>query len=62
MSRITYKQTGKYLPPQIDILGIYITPGDNEITSEQLTEIREIIKSDRMLKHYFDQKILSIAE
>ncbi|AKG20928.1 hypothetical protein [Calothrix sp. 336/3] len=62
MSTLIYKQTGKYLPPNILILGIAFPPGENEISSEQLVEIRQIIKSDRMLKHYFDQKILSIRE
>ncbi|AFY99301.1 hypothetical protein [Calothrix sp. PCC 6303] len=62
MATIIYKQTGKYLPPQITILGINFIPGENEVSSEQVTEIRHFIKSDRLLNHYFEQKILTIRE
>jgi hypothetical protein len=62
MATIIYKQTGKYLPPQITILGISFIPGENEVSSEQVTEIRHFIKSDRLLNHYFEQKILTIHD
>ncbi|MFQ4141662.1 hypothetical protein [Chlorogloeopsis sp. ULAP02] len=62
MATINYKQTGKYLPPEIFILGICFVPGVTEISSEQLTEIRTIIKSDRLLQHYLEQKILIIKD
>jgi hypothetical protein len=62
MATIVYNQTGKYLPPNISILGISFIPGENEVSSEQLTEIRQIIKNDRLLKHYLDQKILILKD
>lgn len=62
MATVKYKQTGKYLPPNILILGICFMPGITEINGEQLTEIRQIIKSDRLLQHYLEQKILIIQE
>lgn len=62
MGTINYKLTGKYLPPQIVILGICFVPGVTEITSEQVNEIRQFIKTDRLLQHYLEQKILSIRD
>ncbi|MGJ5676468.1 MAG: hypothetical protein ACR9NN_23180 [Nostochopsis sp.] len=62
MATVNYKLTGKYLPPQIFILGICFVPGVTEVSSEQLTEIRKFIKSDRLLQHYLEQKILIIQE
>ncbi|MBF2003898.1 hypothetical protein ACF3DV_22295 [Chlorogloeopsis fritschii PCC 9212] len=62
MATVNYKQTGKYLPPEIFILGICFVPGVTEISSEQLTEIRTVIKSDRLLQHYLEQKILIIKD
>ncbi|KAF3886958.1 MULTISPECIES: hypothetical protein [Nostocales] len=62
MATLNYKLTGKYLPPQICILGICFVPGATEISSEQVSEIRKFIKSDRLLQHYLEQKILSIQE
>ncbi|MFB2772852.1 hypothetical protein ACE1AT_26815 [Pelatocladus sp. BLCC-F211] len=62
MATVNYKLTGKYLPPQIFILGICFVPGVTEVSSEQLTEIRQFIKSDRLLQHYLEQKILIIQE
>ncbi|RAM53389.1 hypothetical protein BLD44_003515 [Mastigocladus laminosus UU774] len=62
MAKVNYKLTGKYLPPQIFILGICFVPGVTEVSSEQLTEIRRFIKSDRLLQHYLEQKILIIQD
>ncbi|MBW4432241.1 MAG: hypothetical protein KME28_11035 [Pelatocladus maniniholoensis HA4357-MV3] len=62
MATVNYKLTGKYLPPQIFILGICFVPGVTEVSSEQLTEIRQFIKNDRLLQHYLEQKILVIQE
>jgi hypothetical protein len=62
VATVKYKQTGKYLPPSILILGIDFVPGETEISSEQLTEIRQFIKSDRLLQHYLKQKILIIQD
>ncbi|MUG95894.1 hypothetical protein F7734_27500 [Scytonema sp. UIC 10036] len=62
MATVNYKLTGKYLPPQIFILGICFVPGVTEISSEQVNEIRQFIKSDRLLQHYLEQKILSIRD
>ncbi|TWH62629.1 hypothetical protein [Dulcicalothrix desertica] len=62
MATLNYKLTGKYLPPQIFILGICFVPGVNEISGEQVNEIRKFIKTDRLLQHYLDQKILSIQD
>lgn len=62
MATVKYKQTGKYLPPNILISGISFVPGITEISGEQLTEIRQLIKSDRLLQHYLEQKILIIQE
>lgn len=62
MATVNYKQTGKYLPPQILILGIPFVPGVTEVSSEQLIEIRKFIKSDRLLQHYLEQKILVIQD
>lgn len=62
MGTINYKLTGKYLPPQIVILGICFVPGVTEISSEQVNEIRQFIKTDRLLQHYLEQKILSIRD
>jgi hypothetical protein len=62
VATVKYKQTGKYLPPQIFILGICFVPGVTEINSDQLTEIRQFIKSDRLLQHYLEQKILIIQD
>lgn len=62
MATVEYKQTGKYLPPNILILGISFVPGITEISSEQLTEMRHFIKNNRLLQHYVKQKILIIQE
>jgi hypothetical protein len=62
MATVKYKQTGKYLPPNILISGICFAPGITEITDVKLTEIRQLIKSDRLLQHYLEQKILIIQE
>jgi hypothetical protein len=62
MATVKYKQTGKYLPPNILISGISFVPGITEISGEQLSEIRQLIKSDRLLQHYLEQKILIIQE
>ncbi|KYC37105.1 hypothetical protein WA1_46590 [Scytonema hofmannii PCC 7110] len=62
MATVNYKQTGKYLPPKIFILGICFVPGITEISGEQLTEIRQFIKSDRLLQHYLEQKILILHD
>jgi hypothetical protein len=62
MATVKYKQTGKYLPPNILILGMCFVPGVTEISSEQLTEIRQFIKNDRLLQHYLKQKILIIQD
>jgi hypothetical protein len=62
VATVNYKLTGKYLPPQIFILGICFVPGVTEVSSEQLTEIRQFIKNDRLLQHYLEQKILVIQE
>ncbi|WP_322746069.1 hypothetical protein [Nostoc sp. LEGE 06077] len=62
MATVKYKQTGKYLPPSILILGMCFVPGETEISSEQLTEIRDCIKNDRLLQHYLKQKILIIQD
>ncbi|WP_460201142.1 hypothetical protein [Scytonema sp. NUACC21] len=62
MATLNYKLTGKYLPPQIVILGICFVPGVTEISSEQVNEIRQFIKTDRLLQHYLEQKILSIRD
>lgn len=62
MATLNYKLTGKYLPPQIFILGICFAPGVTEISSEQVDEIRRAIKSDRLLQHYLEQKILIIQD
>ncbi|NWF60486.1 MAG: hypothetical protein HXY43_14790 [Fischerella sp.] len=62
MATVNYKLTGKYLPPNISILGICFVPGVTEISSEQVTEIRQFIKTDRLLQHYLEQKILIIQD
>lgn len=62
MATVKYKQTGKYLPPKIFILGICFVPGVTEITNEQLIEIRQFIQTERLLKHYLKQKILIIQD
>lgn len=62
MATLNYKLTGKYLPAQIFILGICFVPGVTEISSEQVNKIRQFIKTDRMLQHYLQQKILVIRD
>lgn len=62
MATVKYQQTGKYLPANILISGICFVPGITEINGEQLTEIRQLIKNDRLLQHYLRQKILIIKE
>lgn len=62
MATVNYKQTGKYLPPNILILGICFVPGITEISSEQLIQMWHFIKTDRLLQHYIKQKILIIQE
>jgi hypothetical protein len=62
VATVKYKQTGKYLPPNILILGICFVPGVTEISNEQLVEIRQFIKGDELLQHYLKQKILIIQD
>lgn len=62
MATVNYKQTGKYLPPNIVILGMSFVPGVTEVSWEQLTEIRRFIKSDHLLQHYLKQKILILQD